>query len=39
MSMSSLLIFVHKRQDDKNGIKHMQANHRQHVEHDSESLI
>ena len=27
-----LRIFVHKHQDDKHGIKHMQANHRKHVE-------
>ena len=27
-----LNIFVHKHQDDKHGIKHMQANHRKHVE-------
>ena len=27
-----LRIFVHKHQDDKHGIKHMQANHRRHVE-------
>ena len=27
-----LRIFVHKHQDDKHGIKHMQANHREHVE-------
>ena len=26
-----LRIFVHKLQDDKHGIKHMQANHRKHV--------
>jgi hypothetical protein len=42
MSMSSLMIFVHKHQDDKYGIKHMQDNHKKHVEqveHDSKSLI
>jgi hypothetical protein len=36
------MIFVHKEQDDKQGIKHMQANHRKHVEqieHYSMSLI
>ena len=27
-----LRIFVHKHQGDKQGIKHMQANHRKHVE-------
>ena len=27
-----LRIFVHKHQGDKHGIKHMQANHREHVE-------
>ena len=27
-----LMIFVHKHQGDKHGIKHMQANHRRHVE-------
>ena len=27
-----LNILVHKHQGDKNGIKHMQANHRKHVE-------
>ena len=27
-----LSIFVHKHQGDKHGIKHMQANHRKHVE-------
>ena len=27
-----LKIFVHKHQGDKHGIKHMQANHRRHVE-------
>jgi len=27
-----LRIFVHKHQGDKHGIKHMQANHRKHVE-------
>ena len=27
-----LRIIVHKHQDDKHGIKHMQANHRRHVE-------
>ena len=27
-----LRIFVHKYQGDKHGIKHMQANHRKHVE-------
>ena len=27
-----LRIFVHKHQDDKHGIKHMQANHRKYVE-------
>ena len=27
-----LRIFVHKHQDDKHGIKYMQANHRKHVE-------
>jgi hypothetical protein len=27
-----LNIFIHKNQDDKYGIKHMQANHRRHVE-------
>ena len=27
-----LRIFVHKHQDDKHGIEHMQANHRKHVE-------
>ena len=27
-----LKIFVHKHQDDKHGIEHMQANHRKHVE-------
>ena len=26
------MIFVHKHQGDKHGIKHMQANHRKHVE-------
>jgi len=25
-------IFIHKHQDNKHGIKHMQANHRKHVE-------
>ena len=27
-----LRIFIHKHQGDKHGIKHMQANHRKHVE-------
>jgi hypothetical protein len=27
-----LNIFIHKQQDDKHGIKHMQANHRKYVE-------
>ena len=27
-----LRIFVHKHKGDKHGIKHMQANHRKHVE-------
>src|SRR6185437_4793027 len=33
-----LRIFVHKHQVDKHGIKHMQANHRKHVEH-ADTLI
>jgi hypothetical protein len=28
-----LNIFVHKHQENKHGIKDMQANHRKHVEH------
>ena len=32
MQRDFLRIFVHKHQGDKHGIKHMQANHRKHVE-------
>ena len=32
------MIFVHKYQGDKHGIKHMQANHRKHVEQEDTQI-
>ena len=33
------MMFVHEQQDDRQGIKHMQANHRKHVEHVKHSSV